>query len=75
MVKTYIAVIDGPSRLVIVDASTGIRINYINVGGPIVNGPIVVGDRVTVITQKTSGSKMGRIYKMPSGGLITQFNI
>ena len=75
MTKTYIAVVDGPSRLVIVDAESGIRINYINLGGPIVNGPIVVGDKVTVITQKTSGSKMGRIYKMPSGSLITQFNI
>jgi hypothetical protein len=71
----YVAVIDSPEKLVIVDASSGIRINYINVGGKIINGPIVTGDRVTVITQKSSGTKMGRIFKLPSGTLINQFNL
>lgn len=73
--KQYIAVLDSATKLVIVDATTGIRINYINVGYNIVNGPIITGDKCTVIMQKSTGAKFGRIYKLPSGALINQFQI
>lgn len=75
MIKQYLAVLDGPTRLLIVDAQSGIRVNYINVGYNIVNGPIITGDKCTIIMQKSTGVKFGRIYKLPSGSLINQFQI
>jgi hypothetical protein len=75
MIKQYLAVLDSPTRLLIVDAQSGIRVNYINVGYNIVNGPIITGDKCTIIMQKSAGTKFGRIYKLPSGSLINQFQI
>jgi len=75
MTKQYLGVLDGTSKIAIIDASSGIRVNYVNVGYPIINGPIITGDRCTVILQKTGGAKFGRIYKLPSGALINQFQL
>ena len=74
-VKQYLAVLDSATKLAIIDAESGIKINYINVGYNIVNGPIITGDRCTIIMQKTSGTKFGRIYRLPSGALQNQFQI
>ena len=75
MKKIYVAALEGPNKFAIIDASSGIKLNHVSVGGMIINGPIVTGDKATVIVQKTSGAKLGKIYNMPSGSLQTQFEI
>jgi len=74
-IKQYLAVLDGATKLAIIDAESGIKINYINVGYNIINGPIITGDRCTVIMQKTAGPKFVGIYKLPSGALQNKFQI
>ena len=50
-VKQYLAVLDSATKLAIIDAESGIKINYINVGYNIVNGPIITGDRCVSIAK------------------------
>jgi len=69
----YVAALTGPEKFGIIDASTGIKVNTVNTGGKIINGPVGTGDNVTVIIQRGIASKMGKIYNMPSGSLQTQF--
>jgi len=75
MAKMYLAVLEGPEKISIVDVNTGIKTNYVNTGGKIINGPIVTGNLFTVVVQKNSGAKMARIYNMPSGTLHNQFEV
>ena len=59
----------------IVDAMKGSIINRTTVKGEIINGPIVVGDRFTVVAKQPNGSVVGFIYKLPAGNIINRFNV
>jgi hypothetical protein len=71
----YVAALTGPDRFAIIDAASGIRVNTVSTGGKIINGPVVTGDKVTVIIQRSDTAKLGKIYNMPSGSLQTQFSL
>lgn len=71
----YVAALTGPDRFAIIDASSGIRVNTVSTGGKIINGPVVTGNKVTVIIQRNDTATMGKIYNMPSGSLQTQFSL
>lgn len=74
-IDIYIAVMEDPTKVSVVDASSGVKLNYIRTDYPIINGPIVVGNRMTLIVQRPNGTKTGRIYNLPSGVLNKTFNI
>jgi hypothetical protein len=73
--KIYVAVVDDPTKITIVDATTGIRLNSVRVQHPILNGPVIVGDKMTLVLQRNNGSRQGVIYNLPSGILSKQFSI
>lgn len=73
--KVYSVTLGSTSRLNIIDASTGRILNNIQVQGEIVNGPIVVGDKCTLVTQNSNSTRRGYIYSLPTGRLHNTFHV
>ena len=73
--KVYSVTLGTTSRLNIIDASTGRVLNNIQVQGEIVNGPIVVGDKCTLVTQNSNSTRRGYIYSLPTGRLHNTFHV
>lgn len=73
--KLYTVALKGDNTVNIVDAERGITVNRAKIKGEIINGPIVVGDRFTVVTKQTNGKTIGFIYKLPAGNVIDRFNV
>ena len=66
--KVYSVTIGTPGKLYIIDATTGRILNNIIYNGDIINGPIVVGDKCTLVAQQGSIRK-GHIFNLPTGRL------
>jgi len=62
--KTY-TVIHSGNMLRCIDAITGNLVNTYRYDGMLVSGPIVTGDRVTIVVKKGNTSS-GYVLKMPS---------
>lgn len=64
----------GPGQpLKITDATRGIQAGFITPRGE-VDSPIQVsGNRVSFIVKKSDGSRIGYVFKLPNGNLISQF--
>ena len=73
--KVYSVTLGSTSRLNIIDATTGRVLNNIQVQGEIVNGPIVVGDKCTLVTQHPNSKRRGYIYRLPTGRLHNTFHV
>lgn len=73
--KLHTVSLHTPGTLHIVDAKTGALVNRITYPGELINGPIVVGDKCTFVTQLTNGGKLGRIHKIPTGALVNQYPV
>ena len=73
--KLYTVTLKGTDTINIVDAEKGVTVNRTRIKGEIINGPIVVGDRFTVVTRQPNGSTMGFIYKLPAGTILNRFNV
>jgi len=73
MDKVYTVVPDS-DKLKCYDTQFGSMQGMITFDGSIVNGPIVTGDRVTVVFDTPTG-KVGKIYSLPSLNQITTFNV
>lgn len=73
--KIYTVVQKGPRLFNIVDANTGVFMNRIMTQGDVVSGPIVVGDRCTIVVQIGSGTKFGTIYGLPRGNMINRYMV
>lgn len=58
--------------LSIVDLRKNSVINRVTFSGTLTNGPVVVGDRCTIITKTGSGSR-GIIFRIPSGAVVDRF--
>ena len=71
--KIYTVVQKGPRLFNIVDANTGVFMNRILTQGDVVSGPIVVGNRCTIVVQIGSGTKFGTIYNLPQGNIINRY--
>ena len=72
--KAYSVVLSTTNKLNIIDVVSGRVLNSIHINGQIINGPIVVGDKCTVVVDK-SGNRSGSIYTLPSGRLTQTFNV
>lgn len=58
--------------LSIIDLRKNSIINRVTFSGTLTNGPVVVGDRCTIMT-KQGPSARGTIFKIPSGAVIDRF--
>ena len=73
MASYYTAVPSGKNIINIIDLRKNAIINRVSVQGSITNGPIVVGDRCTVIS-KSGNTSRGIVIKLPSGSIIDRFS-
>ena len=73
--KIYTVVQSGPNHFNIIDTSTGAFVNRITVQGTLLSGPIVVGNRCTMVVEFGGGSKFGMIYSLPQGSLVNRYAI
>lgn len=72
--KVYSISPGSAGRLNVIDASTGMTLNTIMIDGDIVTGPIVVGDKCTLVASKNN-VRRGYIYKLPSGMLYQSYSV
>jgi outer membrane protein assembly factor BamB len=69
--KLYTVVSDG-TVLRCIDANTGTQFNTYRLNGTLVSGPVVTGDRVTIVVRR-SNSNFGQVLKLPSFMLTSTF--
>ena len=76
MPKLYTAALMGRNRLQIYDVRKGIKSYTINLGNvDVTMGPIITGDKLTVVTKETSGKTRGKVYTLPKGILSYTFPV
>lgn len=69
--KNFTVVGDGVT-LKCIDANTGTQYNTYRINGTLVSGPVVTGDRVTIVVRQ-GNVNMGRVLKLPSFMLTSTF--
>lgn len=69
--KNFTVVSDGIT-LKCIDANTGTQYNTYRINGTLVSGPIVTGDRATIVV-KRSNTNFGEVLKLPSFMLTSTF--
>ena len=69
--RMYTVVADGKT-LRCIDAESGVPVNTYTVNGDIVSGPIVTGDRATVVIRK-GGINQGLVFKIPTLYVVSTF--
>lgn len=73
MENTIYTVIPDGELLKCVDTSNGAILGSINIVGNIVSGPIVTGDRCTLVVNNYMGIQ-GKVFKLPSFNVVTTFS-
>lgn len=68
----YTVILDG-DMLRCIDTSTGAIVGSINIIGSLNSGPIVTGDRCTVVIKNYMGTQ-GKVYKLPTFDVVTTFS-
>ncbi len=68
----YTVILDG-DLLRCIDTSTGAIVGSINIIGDLNSGPIVTGDRCTVVIKNYMGTQ-GKVYKLPTFDVVTTFS-
>lgn len=75
MSSCYSAVADR-GLIKVYDVERGTRAYTINLGSEIiVNGPVVTGDILSVVSRETSGKVKGRVYSLKKGTIKYTFNV
>ena len=69
--KIYTVVASGRT-LRCIDAESGVPVNTHTVDGDVVSGPIVTGDRATVVISK-GGINQGLVFKIPALYVVSTF--
>ena len=69
--RIYTVVADG-KILRCVDAESGVPVNTHTVNGDIISGPIVTGDRATIVVRK-GNINQGFVFKIPSLYVVSTF--
>ena len=69
--KIYTVVSDGQT-LRCIDAESGVPVNTHRLDGDIISGPIVTGDRATVVVKK-GGINQGLVFKIPALYVVSTF--
>jgi len=73
--KLYTVVQASANHFNIIDVTTGGFVNRITIQGTLLSGPIVVGDRCTLVVEFPGGQKFGMIYGLPSGSLMNRYSV
>ena len=73
MHKIYAVVVDG-ERLKCFDTSSGGTEGVYAFSGTVCNGPVVTGDRATVVFETAAG-KVAKVFGLPAFNQITAFTI
>jgi len=69
--RMYTVVADGKT-LRCIDAESGVPVNTYTVNGDVISGPIVTGDRATVVVRK-GGINQGLVFKIPTLYVVSTF--
>lgn len=69
--RNYTVVADR-NMLKCIDAESGIPVNTHRVDGDVVSGPIVTGDRATVVVRKNNLNQ-GLVFKIPALYVVSTF--
>lgn len=76
MSAVYSAVVSGKNSLSVFNAEKGITSYKINLGDiEIVNGPVVTGDKLTIVVKDRQGRLQGKVYTLPRGILSYSFQV
>ena len=62
MSKVFSVTLSSNTRLNIIDVVSGRVLNNIQITGRLVNGPIVVGDKCTIVTDSNGTLKLSLIH-------------
>jgi tRNA-binding EMAP/Myf-like protein len=74
MNNLYSAVISDNNKISVFDTVTGVRKYSISLGDvQVVNGPIVAGEKITVVVKNKQGKMQGRVYTIKTGVLSYSF--
>jgi hypothetical protein len=72
MSSYYTVSFNGKNVINIIDLRKNAIINRFSFQGTLMNGPIVVGDRCTIVT-KNGNKHQGLVIKLPSGSVVDRF--
>lgn len=72
--SVYSVTLSNQNRLNIIDAVSGRVLNNIQFTGKLINGPIVVGDKCTLVIDN-NGQRKGQVHQLPTGRLTQTFQI
>lgn len=68
----YTVAYSGNNIINIIDLTKNSIVNRVKVPGQVINGPIVVSDRCSVV-YKTGNQNKGIVIKLPSGAIVDRF--
>lgn len=71
--KVY-TVIAEKDKFKCIDTSNGMTVNIFTFNGEIVSGPVVTGDRMTVVVKSGSGL-IGRVFSLPNFSIVSTFDV
>ncbi len=74
MQSYYTVQFNGKNTINIIDLRKSAVVNRTTFQGQLVNGPIVVGDRCTIMVDDGSTRK-GLVIKLPSGSIVDRFSM
>lgn len=72
MQSFYTATFNGKNVISIIDLRKSATINRLTFQGTLINGPVVVGDRCTIVVQDGALRK-GLVIKLPGGNIVDRF--
>ena len=72
--SVYSVTLGNPNRLNIIDAVSGRVLNNIQFTGTLINGPVVVGDKCTLVVDN-NGIRKGQVHQLPTGRLTQTFQV
>tara|TARA_A100001015_G_C14939122_1_gene691794 strand:+ start:727 stop:957 length:231 start_codon:yes stop_codon:yes gene_type:complete len=70
----YSVTLSNTNRLNIIDAVSGRIMNNIQFTGTLINGPVVVGDKCTLVIDN-NGKRKGQVHQLPTGRLTQTFQV
>lgn len=70
----FSAILANPTKINIIDVTSGRVLNSISISGQLINGPIVVGDKCTIVID-VNGVRKSHIYSLPVGRLLQTYQV
>ena len=73
-ISVYSVTLGSNNKLNIIDAVSGRILNNIHFTGNLINGPVVVGDKCTLVVDN-NGKRKGQVHQLPTGRLTQTFQV